>query len=325
MQRILSIDGGGIRGILPATWLARLEELTGRRSAELFDLVVGTSTGGILALGLACARQDGRGAPAADLLRMYTEHGDEIFPGFPSGRPALSPQGHPEPKYPSAPLERYLEDFLGLTRLSEALLPVAVVTCDLPAAEPLLFTGGGLDQSELGDAPMTTAALATSSFPSYFASVPYRDPAGRQRTLVDGGVVARDPALVGLGYGLAGARDDGGSGVLLVSLGTGTAAGGASLEPEAAHELVHAQPRLQLLLPALRALYGGPGELMRRQLRLALGDRYVRVQTALPADVDAALDDARPRNLRKLAQAAEQMVTARSAELEQVAVLLDRG
>ena len=348
MQRVLSIDGGGIRGVLPATWLMSLEELTGRRTADLFDLVVGTSTGGILALGLTCPQEDGRSASAAQLRRMYTDHGREIFPGFPSGQPALSAHGHPEPKYPSAPLERYLQAVFGLTRLSEALRPAAVVTCDLPTAEPLLFTGGGLDQSGLGDAPMTTAALATSSFPSYFAPVPFRDPAGRERSLVDGGVVARDPAFVGLSYAVAGVRRsgaatavdaagvagrtpghdpqsaeaDGDDGVLLVSLGTGTSSGGLSLEPEAAAELVHTQPRLQLLLPALRALYGGPGELMRRQLRIALGGRYVRVQAELPPHVDAALDDARPDNLRGLLDTAEQMVQDGEAELHRLAALL---
>jgi Patatin-like phospholipase len=74
--RILSIDGGGIRGIFPAAVLAGLErEFTGGRSiASYFDLVAGTSTGGILALGL------GAGYTAADLLELYVTRGNEIFP-----------------------------------------------------------------------------------------------------------------------------------------------------------------------------------------------------------------------------------------------------
>ena len=74
--RILSIDGGGIRGVFPATVLAGLEEryLDGQPLARYFDLIAGTSTGGIIALGL------GAGLRAADISRMYIERGDEIFP-----------------------------------------------------------------------------------------------------------------------------------------------------------------------------------------------------------------------------------------------------
>src|SRR5580700_7112905 len=76
--RILSIDGGGIRGIFPAAVLAGLERrFTGGRSiANYFDLIAGTSTGGILALGL------GAGYNASDLLELYTLRGCEVFPPF---------------------------------------------------------------------------------------------------------------------------------------------------------------------------------------------------------------------------------------------------
>jgi patatin-like phospholipase/acyl hydrolase len=74
--RILSMDGGGIRGILPAAILAGLEErfLGGASVAGYFDLIAGTSTGGILALGL------GAGLAVAELLKLYVERGCEIFP-----------------------------------------------------------------------------------------------------------------------------------------------------------------------------------------------------------------------------------------------------
>ena len=82
--RILSIDGGGIRGIFPAAFLAGLERrYTGGRSiASCFDLVAGTSTGGILALGL------GAGYSAAELRDLYIERGSEIFPQFSTLRSA---------------------------------------------------------------------------------------------------------------------------------------------------------------------------------------------------------------------------------------------
>src|SRR5882757_5737701 len=74
--RILSIDGGGIRGILPASILTKLEEryLPGKSAGDYFDLITGTSTGGIIALALSI------GLPARTILDIYLQQGAEIFP-----------------------------------------------------------------------------------------------------------------------------------------------------------------------------------------------------------------------------------------------------
>jgi len=78
--RILSIDGGGIRGIIPALVLARIEQLTNRPIAQLFDLVAGTSTGGILALGLTIPKFPGRPLyRAKEFVSMFEHEGPRIF------------------------------------------------------------------------------------------------------------------------------------------------------------------------------------------------------------------------------------------------------
>jgi len=80
MISVLSIDGGGIRGMIPAAFLNRLEQRTGHRVSDLFDYVAGTSTGGILALGLG-ANRPGRNSPytAEQLVRLYKTEGGRIF------------------------------------------------------------------------------------------------------------------------------------------------------------------------------------------------------------------------------------------------------
>jgi hypothetical protein len=81
--RVLSIDGGGIKGIIPAKVLVKIEEETGKKAAELFDLIIGTSTGGILALGLTKPVRDGGDEPeygANDLVGLYKQYGEMIFP-----------------------------------------------------------------------------------------------------------------------------------------------------------------------------------------------------------------------------------------------------
>lgn len=82
---ILSIDGGGIRGIIPAMILARIERRTGRRITEMFDLIAGTSTGAILALGLTVPQNRKGTRPkygANQLVSFYEEDGRKVFHAF---------------------------------------------------------------------------------------------------------------------------------------------------------------------------------------------------------------------------------------------------
>ena len=74
-MKVLAIDGGGIRGLIPALVLAEIEERTGRRIADMVDLIAGTSTGGII----ACALAKPSPMPASEIARLYEEDGPEIF------------------------------------------------------------------------------------------------------------------------------------------------------------------------------------------------------------------------------------------------------
>jgi len=237
-MRVLSIDGGGIRGVLPASVLAELEHLTGRQIFELFDYIVGTSTGGILAISLTCPRAGGRPMSATEALSLYIDHGQTLFPLGDVGliapprnlqealfgrRPPLPDDasfgdqlanwlGYPNIKklaasggggskqgnarYPAEPLERLLQSQYGDRRMSQALRPVSVVSCDIDRNLPVVFQGGGLDTSDLGDALMWMAARATSAGPTYFQPLKYQTPAGRVIRCSDGGLVANDPALL---------------------------------------------------------------------------------------------------------------------------------
>src|SRR5512140_3512850 len=79
-MNVLSVDGGGIRGVIPAMVLANLERRTGRPTADLFDLIAGTSTGGIIALALTVPGPDGKPRwTASDLAQFYVTEGPAIF------------------------------------------------------------------------------------------------------------------------------------------------------------------------------------------------------------------------------------------------------
>ena len=277
-----------MRGIIPATVLAALEELSGRRAHELFDVVAGTSTGAILALGLT------RPAPqtARELGALYLERGPAIFGGAAPG----------EERDPG-PLEAELRARLGATPMSGALRPVLAVSCDAEGRRPVVFRGGGLDPGPVGDAPMVRAALASAAFPGVFPPVAHTGADGAVRSCVDGGLIANDPALVAYAEAAAaGAGEE----VVLVSLGTGVGP-----PPEATGD-----PDAVALATA-----AGP-ELVRDALRRALGDRYVRVQTPLAFGAERAFDDARPANLEALRLTAEDLVARERPALAALARLL---
>ena len=104
LRRILSIDGGGIKGVAPASFLAALEDSLGVPVSQYFDLIVGTSTGGIIALGL------GLGLTARQILEFYEVHGPAIFRG---DRRLLALRWLLRAKYDSSPLQSALHDVFG--------------------------------------------------------------------------------------------------------------------------------------------------------------------------------------------------------------------
>src|SRR5216117_477496 len=122
MRRILSIDGGGIKGVFPGSFLTTLEESLGQPIAKFFDLIVGTSTGGIIALGL------GLGLSAKEILSFYEEHGPSIFRGSRVTR-ALRQVGIS--KYSSDALRAALKTVFGERKLGESSTRLVVPSCNL--------------------------------------------------------------------------------------------------------------------------------------------------------------------------------------------------
>jgi patatin-like phospholipase/acyl hydrolase len=197
--RILSIDGGGIRGILPAMLLAWLERKTGQPVSQLFDLVAGTSTGGILALGLVRPNADGKPAYSAEeMAALYEREGDNIFSRTLWHKLAsLGSLG--DQKYPSQGVEEVLHRYFGETKLSESLSSVLVPSYEIERRVPFFFKSHSARRKATHDFPMWQVARATSAAPTYFE--PARIDASRAGdywALIDGGVFANNPAACAL-------------------------------------------------------------------------------------------------------------------------------
>jgi uncharacterized protein len=192
--RILSIDGGGIRGILPASILAEFErQYLGSDSAgDYFDLIAGTSTGGIIALGLSI------GLPACEILDLYLDHGEEIFP---LAKPPLARLKRLWAKgrslayyqYDREPLERELRRIFGARAFGEAQRRLCIPSFDGFTEVNIFKTPHHPDFRLDWREEMVTVALATSAAPTYFSI--YKD---GQRRFADGGVWANNPVMVAL-------------------------------------------------------------------------------------------------------------------------------
>lgn len=194
--RILSIDGGGIKGIYPAAVLSQLEAklLGGRSIAGYFDLIVGTSTGGILALGL------GAGRTAQELLQLYVREGKQVFPqcGWLKQK-WRECSGFTAPRYDQTALKSMLDGVLQSREFADAGTRLCIPAFEGHHGEVFVFkTPHHPDYCKDGFEKMTTIGLATSAAPTYYAAL---DSGGYR--YVDGGIWANNPTMIGVVDALA--------------------------------------------------------------------------------------------------------------------------
>jgi len=188
--RILAIDGGGIRGLVPATILAALEKSLGAPLAQHFHMLAGTSTGGILAAGLA------HEIPTSQLVDFYLKDGGAIF------TPALL-SNIDGPKYDPTPLEAALKTAFGDTRLSQLPHDVACPAYDIGARQPVIFKSWEARGIEQPAAPskdflVREVARCTSAAPTYFPPGQAHAVDGSTLSLIDGGMFGNNPALIAM-------------------------------------------------------------------------------------------------------------------------------
>ncbi|KAK4269900.1 hypothetical protein QN277_022997 [Acacia crassicarpa] len=195
---ILSIDGGGLRGLIPAVILRRLEahlqELANNkhlRIADFFDVIAGTSTGGLIAEMLTAP--DSNKQPlfdASQIVQFYKDEAANIFP--PS-----TPSNLVKPKYSNDYLRHITQKMLNQTRLNDTLTNVVITAFDMKQLSPTLFSNYKLNEMPQLNALLSDIAVATSAAPTYLP--PYRfENAGQQFHMIDGGVIATNPGLAAL-------------------------------------------------------------------------------------------------------------------------------
>ncbi len=197
---ILSLDGGGIRGIIGATVLDEISKKTGKHPAEIFDLFAGTSTGGIMAIGLTIPQDPRSNKPknnTATLLSLYTTQGTRIFPPYAKNATFMKHVNQLRGfAYKADSLEGMFKQYFGEYNLSHAIKPVLVTSVSFSEGQSVTFSSrDGLNPRR--DLPAWLAARATSAAPSYFPPVSFRYD-GKQGVFVDGGITNNDPVYEAL-------------------------------------------------------------------------------------------------------------------------------
>jgi patatin-like phospholipase/acyl hydrolase len=288
-KRILSIDGGGIRGILP---LALLTEIEKRRGpvADLFDMVAGTSIGGIIATGLA------HRVSARTIYDLLMNEGGTIFPQ----RLPIDIVNAVEPKYDAAPLEGYLAETFRGAMLADIVKPELIVpTVDLLRPASIFFKSWLARKDPAYNFALKDVARATSAAPTYFEPAAVQSVPGEPYRCVDGGTAINNPTIAAF---IEADQMWPGEDVRVLSLGTG-----AMTKP---------------IAPGNGGVIGWAPDIVSlfTDAQVSVLDHLVwwavpstslaRCDIDLGPNVNAAFDDASPANLAALAALGKQFVTA---------------
>lgn len=206
MFRILAIDGGGARGVFPAHVLSLFADQHGADLTEIFDLIIGTSTGGIIAAAAATK------VPMKEVVELYERRSAEIFtPKF------ASCGGFMRSKYESAPLRRLLAEKFGTKTMSAAATRLVLPTTDISNGNVFVIKSPYLESFVRDkDIPIVDAVMASCAAPSYFDPVRINE-----YLLADGGLWANNPSFVAYTEAVGKLQvspDD----VRILSIGTGT-------------------------------------------------------------------------------------------------------
>jgi patatin-like phospholipase/acyl hydrolase len=336
--KILSIDGGGIRGIIPALIVSEIEKRLNKPACKIFDLMAGTSTGGIIACGLVIPDPNDDVEPkysAAQLAELYQKEGKRIFEGgsskFFSMLSALV-----DCTYAHKGIEEVLSEYFGDAELKDALKNIVITSYDIELRKPMYFKSRLAKDKNLADEEnfkMTQVARATSAAPTYFEPTRILSPKQMAYSLVDGGVFANNPSVLAYAeakelYKIRTGRaindlpkPEEGIPYFMLSLGTGR-----TYNPYK-YEDAKGWGAPKWIRPMIDILMQGVSETVDYQMRYLLPDdpdgtpRYRRINPLIPAEL-SEMDNADADNIKGLMQKAQEAIEDNTEELDRICELL---
>ena len=325
--KILAIDGGGVRGMLPAMIIAeiekRLRHITGKEDsyiADYFDLIAGTSTGGILSC-YYIYNQDGRRFDAGKAITLYEEFGSIIF----KKRLFSFVIRLFDALYPAKGIYHVLKETLGEAKLSEALCNCAIMAYDISARKAVIFTRDSARQDAGRDYTLRDIARATSAAPTYFRVAKAISMSGDSSYLIDGGIYANDPTICAIVEAKKTKFGESGeypklSDMFVVSIGTGKVV--KSYEYEKAKKW----GVIRWAIPVIDMLQSSSAEVVSYQVDKLFDsedcrEQYIRIVPEL-YDVNHKMDDASSKNIVRLKEAGNKYIADNSSLLDEIVKLL---
>lgn len=334
---ILSIDGGGVRGLIPLRVLESLESRLGQRGLnkplhQVFDLMAGTSTGGLIAAGLSAPRPGGAAGEAAatlpELRTFFEREARDIFKTSITARLARAvsnPLGLFDETYDARPLEKLLKERFGWTSMASALTNLVLTAYDIEQRKAVFMTNGlEANGGRPDDYYFWQAVRATTAAPSYFEPARIENLSlKREEALVDGGVFMNDPAIAAFleARKLGWDQDE----IVIVSLGTGQARERPFPYSDAVGWGSLGWMQLSKGVPILSIFSDGQSQTAAYQAKHLFdelpGVTYHRLNCVLEADTED-MDNARPGNIIKLNGAADCVIRDNTVLLDELADLL---
>ncbi|WP_264735417.1 patatin-like phospholipase family protein [Wolbachia endosymbiont (group A) of Rhinocyllus conicus] len=297
---ILSVDGGGIRGIIPAIILAEIEKRTRRTIAEIFHLMAGTSTGGIVVAGLC--KKDKPQYSANDLVEFYREYGPYIFKSSFLRRSIFSWLNCTQ--YPHKNIESVLDKYFGEDILKNTLSKVLITSYDIHNNRPFFFKSWKEGNIKLKDALRAATAAPTYFIPKHL-KIDQID-----RVLVDGGIFANNPAACAYASGKKLFPNDD---ILLLSIGTG--------RTDRSIEYANSKRfgKIGWIKPLLNVMFASGLDCVNYQMNQVIGNRYVRIQSQLKL-ASADMDNITSKNIKFLQQEAKAMIEDNQKVIEKFCI-----
>lgn len=324
--RILTIDGGGIRGLIPARILVSLErklqQRTGRddaRLAEFFDLVAGTSTGGLITclLLMPGAVEWEPAFSAQEIVDLYLDYGPKIF-NAPLLKRITSLGGIRDERYDASGLENLIDERFGSLWLSQLIKPCLITAYDVATRKTVFFTQHDA-RSTNKDFPIKVVARATSAAPTYFEAMPNGN-GHITNAYVDGGLFANNPTMCA--YVEAYRKLEGkptAANMVVLSLGTG------QIKRPYSYQTVRNWGMLEWAQPLIDIMMAGVSETIDHQMQQLFAahgrrDSYLRLQPTIE-DEDkelAELDNVSPDNMERLLNLGIRLADEYEAQLDAI-------
>lgn len=320
VHKILAIDGGGIRGIIPAIVLTEIERRSGQSIVTLFDLIAGSSTGAMLAMGLTVPDEQGNPRfTAEDMARLYEVEGPLIFSRS-LWRTMRGVNNITSVKYPSEGIDTVLDDCFSDLNLSDSLGNVLITSYEIQRRQPWFFRSRKARLSSHCDFKMRDVVRASTAAPTYFEPAQIFHPDAEDFfALIDGAMTANNPALSA--YVEARDKNADQRDFMLVSLGTGDIKEPIAFEDARSWGLAGwAQHLMDINFDAMSSTVDYQ---LKRLLPICRDGQqhYYRFQTRLTGASDT-LDDINPKNIARLKELANDLIDQNDERIDRLVEML---